>query len=91
MAMQPTKSLQRLLRATKPTRLKQEYHGNGDNAWYGDTLTAKCKGLQIEARRYSARHSYRWHKTKIDYMINGELCRDRNEFKRQLKRHGIKI
>ncbi len=87
--MKPTKSLQQLLRATKPRGLKREYHRNGANAWHGDTLTAECNGLHIEAVRHSVRYSYRWHKTKTHYYINGYYCIDRTDFKRQLRQHGI--
>ena len=54
----------------RPPTYKNEYHGNGKNAWYGDTYTLTSEtGRVIEVKRISIRHSYRWHRTAV--RVNG--------------------
>lgn len=45
----------------RPSRYEREYHGNGKNAWYGQT--EEINGHTVEQR--SRRYSYRWHKTQV--------------------------
>jgi len=45
----------------RPSTYKKEYHGNGKNAWNGETL--EINGHTVEYR--SKRYSYRWHKTVV--------------------------
>ena len=45
----------------RPSPHKQEYHGNGKNAWDGQE--EKINGHMVEYR--SKRYSYRWHKTQV--------------------------
>ena len=80
-------SLQHLLDVTEPSGLKQEYHGNGSNAWHGPTTyTARKKGYKIKAVQSSHRYSYRWHKTKTVYYIDDEVFYHRSTFKAALRR-----
>jgi hypothetical protein len=54
-----------------PLRYKQEYHGNGKNAWYGDTYLFRFPDGEntFTVERKSHRYSYRFHKTEV--RING--------------------
>lgn len=45
----------------RPSAHKQEYHGNGKNAWTGEI--DEINGHKIEY--VSKRYSYRWHKTHV--------------------------
>jgi len=48
-------------RIERPSTNKREYHGNGKNAWHGETV--EINGHTVEYR--SKRYSYRWHKTVV--------------------------
>lgn len=52
----------------RPSTYRQEYHGNGKNAWYN--TTEEINGHKIEY--VSIRYSYRWHKTAV-YLDNERL------------------
>lgn len=58
---------------------KQEYHGNGKNAWYGDDYVITTEdGQTITVNKISVRHSYRWHKTQN--RINGYVPRSKQDY-----------
>lgn len=61
-------------RIQRPSTHKQEYHGNGKNAWNGQT--EEINGHKVEYR--SVRHSYRWHKTQV--FFNGKQLRTAKDY-----------
>lgn len=63
-------------RIERPSRYKQEYHGNGKNAWHGQT--EEINGHTVEYR--SVRYSYRWHKTQV--FFDGKQLRSARDYKR---------
>jgi hypothetical protein len=59
----------------RPSSHKQEYHGNGANAWYGQT--EEINGQTVEYR--SKRYSYRWHKLQV--FFNGLRLRTAADYR----------
>ncbi len=51
----------RKYRITRPSTNKQEYHGNGKNAWNGQTEEINRHTIEYRSKRYS----YRWHKMQV--------------------------
>lgn len=48
-------------RIQRPSTNKQEYHGNGANAWHGQTEEINGHVVEYKSKRYS----YRWHKLQV--------------------------
>jgi len=80
--------LQKFLSDHAPSACKQEYHGNGPDAWYGpDTYEyTDDKGNVIQIIETSRRYSYRWHKKEFAYYINDCRYYHRSSFKAALRR-----
>lgn len=45
----------------RPSTNKQEYHGNGSNAWHGQQEEINGHVVEYKSKRYS----YRWHKLQV--------------------------
>jgi hypothetical protein len=71
-----TKGFDGLYYIQRPSPYKKEYHGNGSNAWNGQTEA--INGHTVEYR--SVRYSYRWHKTQV--WFDGRQLRTAQDYKR---------
>lgn len=60
----------------RPSRNRQEYHGNGPGSWRETEI--ELAGHRLTWR--SVRHSYRWHKTIV--LLDGRQLRTAADYRR---------
>lgn len=71
-----TKDLSGKYRIQRPSTHKTEYHGNGENAWGGQTEIINGHTVEYRSKRYS----YRWHKTQV--FFDGRQLRTAQDYQR---------
>jgi hypothetical protein len=59
----------------RPSHYKKEYHGNGENAWYGQTDVINGHKIEYQSKRYS----YRWHKMIV--LLDGKQLKTSKDYR----------